>query len=55
MPNKGAVETLIIAIFLLLVLYGFEALSLTLEEERRLKVYENRVLKRMCNLTEELL
>ena len=29
------------------VLYGFETWSLTLREERRLRVFENRVLKRV--------
>jgi hypothetical protein len=29
------------------ILYGFEAWSLTLREERRLKVFENRVLRRV--------
>jgi len=32
---------------LLVVLYGYETWSLTLREERRLKVSENRVLRRM--------
>ena len=30
------------------VLYGCETWSLTLREERRLRVFENRVLRRMC-------
>jgi hypothetical protein len=30
------------------VLYGCETWSLTLREERRLRVFENRVLKRIC-------
>ena len=30
-----------------LVLYGCETLSLTLREERRLRVFENRVLRRI--------
>ena len=34
-------------IILPVVLYGCEALSLTLREERKLKVYENRVLGRI--------
>jgi hypothetical protein len=34
-------------IILPVVLYGCEAWSLTLREERRLKVFENRVLKRV--------
>jgi hypothetical protein len=29
------------------VLYGYEAWSLTLREERRLRVFENRVLRRI--------
>jgi len=32
---------------LLVVLYGYETWSLTLREERRLKVSENRMLRRM--------
>jgi hypothetical protein len=32
---------------LLLVLYGFETWSLTLREEHRLRVFENRVLRRI--------
>jgi hypothetical protein len=31
-----------------IVLYGCETWSLTLREERRLKVFENRVLRRIC-------
>jgi len=34
-------------IFLPLVLYEFETWSLTLREERRLRVFENRVLRRI--------
>jgi hypothetical protein len=34
-------------IILPVVLYGCEAWSLTLREERRLKVFENRVLRKM--------
>jgi hypothetical protein len=34
-------------IILPVVLYGCETLSLTLREERRLKVFENRVLRRI--------
>ena len=34
-------------IILLVVLYGFETWSLTLREERRLKMFENRVLRRI--------
>ena len=30
-----------------MVLYGFETWSLTLREERRLRVFENRVLRRV--------
>jgi hypothetical protein len=36
-------ETIILPV----VLYGYETLSLTLREEHRLKVFENRVLRRM--------
>jgi len=35
-------------VILLLVLYGCETWSLTLREERRLSVFENRVLRRIC-------
>jgi len=35
------------AIILLFVLYGCETCSLTLRDERRLRVFENRVLKRI--------
>jgi hypothetical protein len=34
-------------IILLVVLYGFESWSLTLREERRLRMFENRVLRRV--------
>jgi hypothetical protein len=34
-------------IILPVVLYGCETLSLTLREERRLKIFENRVLRRI--------
>jgi hypothetical protein len=34
-------------IILRVILYGFETWSLTLNEERRLKVFENRVLRRI--------
>jgi len=34
-------------IILLVVLYGYETWSLTLREERRLRVFENRVLRRV--------
>jgi hypothetical protein len=34
-------------IILSVVLYGCETLSLTLREERRLRVFENRVLRRV--------
>jgi hypothetical protein len=36
-----------IAIILPVVLYGCETWSLTLKEERRLRVFENRVLRRI--------
>jgi hypothetical protein len=39
-------ETLILSV----VLYGCEAWSLTLREEHRLRVFENRVLRRMFGL-----
>ena len=34
-------------IILQVVLYGYEAWSLTLREERRLRVFENRILRRV--------
>jgi hypothetical protein len=37
-------------IILLVVLYGCETLSLTLREEQRLRVFEKKVLKRICGL-----
>jgi hypothetical protein len=39
--------SIITVLFLPLVLYGCETLSLTLREEHRLKVFENRVLRRI--------
>jgi hypothetical protein len=36
------------SIILPVVLYGCETWSLTLKEERRLRVFENRVLRRLC-------
>jgi len=36
------------SITLPVVLYGCETWSLTLREERRLRVFENRVLRRVC-------
>jgi hypothetical protein len=33
-----------------MVLYGYETWSLTLREERRLRVFENRVLRRVLDL-----
>ena len=40
-------------IFLSIVLYGFETWSLTLREERRLRVIENRVLRRLFGTTRD--
>jgi hypothetical protein len=37
----------VLAIILPVVLYGFKTWSLTLREKRRLKAFENRVLRRM--------
>jgi hypothetical protein len=37
-------------IILLVVLYGCEALSLTLREEHRLRLFENKVLRRIFGL-----
>jgi len=39
--------TVKITIILPVVLYGYETWSLTLREERRLRVFENRVLRRI--------
>jgi hypothetical protein len=36
-------------IILPVVLYGYETLSLTLREEHKLRVFENRVLRRMLD------
>jgi hypothetical protein len=41
------VYTLYKNIILPVVLYGYETLSLTLREEHRLRVFENRVLRRI--------
>jgi hypothetical protein len=46
LPKHLSIKIYII-IILPLVLYGCETSSLTLREERRLKVYENRVLRRI--------
>ena len=35
-------------IILPVVLYGYETRSFTLREERRLRVFENRALRRIC-------
>jgi hypothetical protein len=40
-------ETVILPV----VLYGYETLSLTLREKRRLRVFENRVLRRISGQT----
>jgi len=40
-------------VILLVVLYGCETWSLTLEEEHRLKVFENRVLRRIFGLKKD--
>jgi hypothetical protein len=40
-------------IILPVVLYGCETLSLTLREEQRLRVFENRVLRRIFGLRDE--
>jgi hypothetical protein len=36
-----------------ILLYGYEALSVTLREEHRLRVFENRVLRGMFGLKRE--
>jgi hypothetical protein len=37
-------------VILLVVLYGYETLSLTVREGHKLRVFENRVLRRICAL-----
>ena len=44
---KGAMDLSTMCLSLPVVLYGCETWSLTLREERRLKVFENRVLRRV--------
>jgi hypothetical protein len=45
--SKNTKVRVYITIILPLVLYGFETWSLTLREEQRLRVFENRVLRRV--------
>jgi len=45
--SKSVKIKIYMSIILLVVFYGFETWSLTLKEECRLRVFENRVLKRM--------
>jgi hypothetical protein len=45
--NKNAKIKIYRTLILLVVLYGCEAWSLTLREERRLRAFENRVLMRV--------
>ena len=40
-------------IFLTVVMYGHETWSLTLREERRLRMFENRVPRRICGTKRE--
>ena len=44
---KNIKEKIYRTIILPVVLYGYETWSLTLREERRLRVFENRVLRRI--------
>jgi hypothetical protein len=48
-PSHILKKTVILSV----VLYGFETWSLTLREEQRLRVFENRVLRRMFGLKRE--
>jgi len=48
--NKNISVELYRIIILPVVLYGCETWSLTFREERRLKVFENRVLRRILGL-----
>jgi len=47
---SGSIKTIIVTIILPVVLCGCETWSLTLREERRLRVFENRVLRRIFGL-----
>jgi len=50
LPSKNLKIKLYRTIILPVVLYGCEPLSVTLREERRLRVFENRVLRRIFGL-----
>jgi hypothetical protein len=50
LQSKGVLLINISQIFLPAVLFGCEIWSLTLREERRLRVFENRVLRRIFGL-----
>jgi hypothetical protein len=47
LPSRNVKIKIYKNIILLVVLYGCETLSLTLREEHRLRVFENRVLRRI--------
>jgi hypothetical protein len=47
LPSKNVNIKIYKTIFLPVILYGSETLSLTLREEHRLRVFENRVLRRI--------
>ena len=49
-PSKNLKIKIYRTIILPVVLYGFEAWSLALREESRLRVFENRVLRRVYGL-----
>ena len=51
--SKNTKVTIYRTIILSVVLYGCETWSLTLREEHRLRVFENRVLKRIFGHKEE--
>jgi len=53
--SKNVKITIYRTIILPVVLYGCEAWSLTLREERRVRVFENRVLNRICGPKREKL
>ena len=47
LPSKNSKIKIYRTIILPVVLYGYQTWSLTMREERRLRVFENRVLRRM--------
>jgi len=51
--HRAKKNKMYITIILTVVLYGGETWSLTLREERRLRVFENRVLRRIFGRTRD--